>query len=260
MQIQPPVINIFEKAVRKAGKYLLRDFGEIENLQIQSKGLGDFVTNADLKTEQILIDTLKYYYPEATYITEESENIIGNEEMIVIDPIDGTTNFIHGIPLVGIVIAKIINEEITDGVIYNPILDDFFWASKGKGSWCNNNRLRVSKRQNIIDCIIGTGIPHMDRIYPQYLKEIDAITKNCSGLRRMGAASIDLAYVAAGKLDAYWERNLNIWDVSAGVLLVKEAGGRVSQPNGEFWNIHSKDILVSNSNIHEIIQEKLEII
>ena len=260
MQIQPPVINIFEKAVRKAGKYLLRDFGEIENLQIQSKGLGDFVTNADLKTEQILIDTLKYYYPEATYITEESENIIGNEEMIVIDPIDGTTNFIHGIPLVGIVIAKIINEEITDGVIYNPILDDFFWASKGKGAWCNNNRLRVSKRQDIIDCIIGTGIPHMDRIYPQYLKEIDAITKNCSGLRRMGAASIDLAYVAAGKLDAYWERNLNIWDVSAGVLLVKEAGGRVSQPNGESWDIHSKDILVSNSNIHEIIQEKLEII
>ena len=158
MQIQPPVINIFEKAVRKAGKYLLRDFGEIENLQIQSKGLGDFVTNADLKTEQILTDTLKYYYPEATYITEESEKIIGNEEMIVIDPIDGTTNFIHGIPLVGIVIAKIINEEITDGVIYNPILDDFFWASKGKGSWCNNNRLRVSKRQDIIDCIIGTGI------------------------------------------------------------------------------------------------------
>ena len=260
MQIQPPVINIFEKAVRKAGKYLLRDFGEIENLQIQSKGLGDFVTNADLKTEQILIDTLKYYYPEATYITEESEKIIGNEEMIVIDPIDGTTNFIHGIPLVGIVIAKIINEEITDGVIYNPILDDFFWASKGKGSWCNNNRLRVSKRQDIIDCIIGTGIPHMDRIYPQYLKEIDAITKNCSGLRRMGAASIDLAYVAAGKLDAYWERKLNIWDVSAGVLLVKEAGGRVSQPNGESWDIHSKDILVSNSNIHEIIQEKLEII
>jgi myo-inositol-1(or 4)-monophosphatase len=180
--------------------------------------------------------------------------------MIVIDPIDGTTNFIHGIPLVGIVIAKIINEEITDGVIYNPIVDDFFWASKGKGSWCNNNRLRVSKRQDIIDCIIGTGIPHMDRIYPQYLKEIDAITKNCSGLRRMGAASIDLAYVAAGKLDAYWERNLNIWDVSAGVLLVKEAGGRVSQPNGESWDIHSKDILVSNSNIHEIIQEKLEII
>ena len=260
MQIQPPVINIFEKAVRKAGKYLLRDFGEIENLQIQSKGLGDFVTNADLKTEQILIDTLKYYYPEATYITEESEKIIGNEEIIVIDPIDGTTNFIHGIPLVGIVIAKIINEEITDGVIYNPILDDFFWASKGKGAWCNNNRLRVSKRQDITDCIIGTGIPHMDRIYPQYLKEIDAITKNCSGLRRMGAASIDLAYVAAGKLDAYWEHNLNIWDVSAGVLLVKEAGGRVSQPNGESWDIHSKDILVSNSNIHEIIQEKLKII
>ena len=260
MQIQPPTINIFEKAVRKAGKTLLRDFGEIENLQIQSKGLGDFVTNADLKTEQILIDTLKYYYPDATYITEENGKIKGNKEIIVIDPIDGTTNFIHGIPLFGIVIAKIIDEEITDGVIYNPILDDFFWASKGKGAWCNNNRLRVSKRQNIIDCIIGTGIPHANRIYPQYLEEIDKITKNCSGLRRLGAASIDLSFVAAGKLDAYWERNLNIWDIAAGVLIVKEAGGRVSQPNGKNWDINSKDILVSNSNIHEIIQEKLGII
>ena len=260
MQIQPPIINIFEKAVRKAGKSVVRDFGEIENLQIQSKNLGDFVTNADLKTEQILIETLKYYYPNATYITEKNETIKGNEEIIVIDPIGGTTNFIHGIPLVGIVITKIINEEISDSVIYNPILDDFFWASKGKGAWCNNKRLRVSKRQDIIDCIIGTGITHINRTYPRYLEEIDMITKNCAGLRGLGATSIDLAFVAAGKLDAYWERNLNIWDISAGVLIVKEAGGRVSQPNGEPWDIHCKDILVSNSKIHEIIQEKLRII
>ena len=260
MLIQPPVINIFEKAVRKAGKALLRDFGEIENLQIQSKSLVDFVSNAYLKSEKILIETLKYYYPDATYIAEENGKIKGNEEIIVIDPIDGTTNFIHGIPLVGIVVAKIKNEEITDGVIYNPILDDFFWASKGKGAWCNNSRLRVSKRQNILDCVIGTGIPYANRLYPHYLEEIEAITKICSGLRRLGSASIDLAFVAAGKLDAYWERNLNIWDVSTGVLLVKEAGGIISQPNGKSWNIHSKDILVSNSNIHELIQEKLSII
>jgi myo-inositol-1(or 4)-monophosphatase len=260
MQIQPPVINIFEKAVRKAGKSIIRDFGEVENLQIQSKNLGDFVTSSDIKTEKILLETLQYYYPNATYITEESSGIKGNDETIVIDPIDGTTNFIHGIPLFGIVIGRIFNNEITDGVIFNPILNEFYWASKGKGAWCNNKRLRVSKRQDFMDCIIGTGIPHANRSYLNYLQEIDNVSKSCSGLRRMGAASIDLAFVASGKLDAYWERNLNLWDVSAGVILVKEAGGKVTQPNGDKWDLESKDILVSNLNIHEIIKEKLSII
>lgn len=257
MQIQPSVINIFEKAVRKAGKRLLRDFGEIENLQIHSKSLGDFVTNADLKTEQILLETLQYYYPESTYISEEKGKISGNDEMIVIDPIDGTTNFIHGIPFVGIVVSRIINNEITDGVIFNPIINDFFWASRGKGSWCNNKRLRVSKRQLLKECIVGTGIPHANRTYKKYLDEIDQVTKNCSGLRRMGSAAIDLAYVAAGKLDAFWERNLKLWDMSSGVLLVREAGGEVTELNGNPWNVSSKNILASNSSVHEIVLEKL---
>ena len=255
MQIQPPVINIFEKAVRKAGKSLIRDFGEIENLQIQSKSMGDFVTNADIKTEQILLETLQYYYPDASFLSEEKGKIEGGEEIIVIDPIDGTTNFIHGIPLIGIVVAKILDGEITDGVIFNPILNDFYWASKGKGAWCNDKRLRVSKRHELISCIVGTGIPHANRSYPNYLIEIDEISKKCSGLRRMGAASIDLAFVAAGKLDAFWERNLNIWDVSAGVLLVREAGGKVTEPNGKSWNTSSKDILASNMNIHDIMEK-----
>jgi len=260
MQIQPPVINIFEKAARKAGKSFLRDFGEIENLQIHSKNIGDFVTSADLKTEKILLETLQYYYPDSTYITEETGNIKGNEEIIVIDPIDGTTNFIHGIPMVGIVIGRIINDEITDGIIFNPILNEFYWASKGMGAWCNNKRLRVSKRQNIIDCVIGTGIPHANRSYPNYLKEIDNISKNSSGLRRIGAASIDLAYVAAGKLDAFWERNLNLWDVCSGILLVKEAGGKVTLPDGNIWNTKSRDILASNDYIHDQIQNKLTLL
>ena len=258
MQIQPPIINIFEKAARKAGKSLMRDFGEIENLQIQSKNVGDFVTNADIKTEKILLETLKYYYPDASYITEESGNFKGNEETIIIDPIDGTTNFIHGIPMVGIVIGRMLDGEITDGVIFNPIMNEFFWSSKGKGSWCNNRRLRVSKRQNLIDCVIATGIPHANRSYPNYLNEIDSVSKGCSGLRRMGAAAIDLAYVAAGKLDGYWEKNLNIWDLSAGVLLVKEAGGKVSLPNGKEWTVSSRDIMATNSFIHQNLQEKLQ--
>ena len=260
MKNQTPTINIFEKAVRKAGNGLSRDFGEIENLQIQSKNIGDFVTNADIKTEKILLETLRYYYPKATYITEETGNIKGDDEIIVIDPIDGTTNFIHGIPIVGIVIGRIFHGEITDGVIFNPILNEFYWASKGKGAWCNNKRLRVSKRQDFINCVIGTGIPHANRTYPKYLEEIDSISKSCAGLRRMGAASIDLAFVAAGKLDAFWERNLNLWDVSAGVILIREAGGKITEPNGNEWTLESRDILVSNTNIHHIISEKMQTI
>lgn len=257
---QPPLINILEKAARKAGKSILRDFGEIENLQIESKNIGDFVTNSDVKSEKILLETLQYYYPKASFISEESENIQGDAETFIIDPIDGTTNFIHGIPMVSIVIARIFEDEVTDGIIFNPILNEFYWASKGKGAWCNNKRLRVSKRQNLIECLIGSGIPHANRIYDNYLDEINEISKECSGLRRMGAASIDLAYVAAGRLDGYWERNLNIWDVCAGVLLVKEAGGKITQPNGNKWTIKSNDILASNTNIHEKIQKKLTLL
>ena len=261
MRNQTPTINIFEKAVRRASKSLIRDFGETENLQIQSKNIGDFVTKADLKAEKDLLDILKYYYPNYSYITEETGTIIGKEEeTIVIDPIDGTTNFIHGIPMFSVVLSKIVKGEVTDGVIFNPITNDFFWTSKGTGAWCNNKRLRVSKREHLQDCIIGTGIPHLGKIYGNYLQEIDQITKKCSGLRRMGSAALDLAYVAAGKLDAFWERNLNLWDVAAGVLLIKEAGGKVTEPSGNPWTLKSKDILASNSILHDEIQKKLVII
>ena len=206
--MQPAIINIFEKAARKAGKILTRDFGEIENLQIESKSIGDFVTNADIKVEKTILETLKYYYPEYTYITEESGRIEGNENTIVIDPIDGTSNFIHGIPHVGIVISKMINQEITDGIIFNPILNEFYWSSKGKGSWCNDRRIRVSNRTNLEDSLIGTGLPFGSRIYKNYLFEVDEILKSSAGIRRLGSAGLDLAYVASGKLDGFWEKNL----------------------------------------------------
>ncbi len=258
--MQPAVINIFEKAAKKAGKILIRDFGEIENLQIESKSIGDFVTNADIKVEKNLLETLKYYFPNYTYITEESGKIAGDENTIIIDPIDGTSNFIHGIPHVGIIIAKITDNEITDGIIYNPILNEFFWSSKGKGSWCNNRRLRVSNRTNLTDCLIGTGLPFGDRIYDKYLLEIDEILKSTAGIRRLGAAGLDLAYVAGGKLDGFWEKDLNLWDISAGILLVKEAGGRVSKINGENWTIDSRDVLVSNTKIHDDLSKKLSLL
>jgi len=256
----PPVINIFEKAAKKAGKILIRDFGEMENLQIESKSMGDFVTNCDLKIEKILIDTLRYYYPNISFITEESGVIKGDEDTIIIDPIDGTSNFIHGIPQVSIVITMLKNNEILDGIIYNPILNEFYWASKGKGAWCNNKRLRVSKRQNLADCLIGTGIPFGERIYNGYLDEINSISKKTAGLRRLGSASIDLAYVAAGKLDGFWEKDLNLWDVSSGVLLVREAGGKISEPNGKDWSINSRDILASNLSIHNQLKENLTLL
>ncbi len=256
----PATINIFERAARKAGKILTRDFGEIENLQVQSKSVGDFVTSADLKVEQSLLETLRYYYPNANFITEESGFIKGEGETIVIDPIDGTSNFIHGIPLVGIVIGKIVDDKITDGIIFNPILNEFYWASEGKGAWCNNKRLRVSKRQNLSNCLIGTATPFGERIYVNYYKELDKISKLTSGIRELGSASINLAYLAAGKIDGFWEKNLNLWDVCSGVLLVKEAGGRISEPQGDDWNTKSRDILASNTLTHKKLIENLTLL
>ena len=256
----PATINIFEKAARKAGRILARDFGEIENLQIQSKSVGDFVTSADLKVEQSLLETLQYYYPNANYLTEESGSIKGDGDTIVIDPIDGTSNFIHGIPHVGIVIGKIVNNEITDGIIFNPILNEFYWASNGKGAWCNNKRIRVSKRQELSSCLIGSGAPFGERIYVNYYKELENISKLTAGVRRLGAASIDLAYVASGKIDGFWEKDLNLWDVCSGVLLIKEAGGRVSEPEGDSWTTKSRDILVSNTLIHNRLIKNLTLL
>ena len=256
----PAVINIFEKAAKKAGKILTRDFGEIENLQIESKSIGDFVTSADIKVEKSILETLKYYYPDFSYVTEESGNIKGNENTIIIDPIDGTSNFIHGIPHVSIVIAKMTNNEITDGIVYNPILNEFFWASKGKGSWCNEKRLRVSNRSKLSDCLIGTGLPFGERIYKNYLLEIDEVLKCTAGIRRLGSAGLDLAYVASGKLDGFWERDINLWDISSGVLLVNEAGGRVSKINGDKWDANDREILATNSHIYDDLKEKLSLL
>ncbi len=258
--MQPAIINIFEKAAKKAGKIIVRDFGEIENLQMQSKSIGDFVTNVDVKVEKSILDTLQYYFPDYSYITEESGAIQGSDNTIIIDPIDGTSNFIHGIPHVGIVIARMFNDEITDGIIYNPILNEFFWSSKGKGSWCNDRRLRVSKRHLMSDCLIGTGLPFGERIYKNYLEEIDEILKCTAGIRRLGSAGLDLAYVASGKLDGFWENDLNLWDVSAGILLVLEAGGKITNLKNNKWSTKDRDIVASNNIIHEEFISKLTLL
>ena len=176
--------------------------------------------------------------------------------MIVIDPIDGTTNFIHGIPLIAIVIAKIVNNEITDGVVYNPILNEFYWASLGQGSWCNNKRLRVSKRHDLTNCLIGTGIPFGNRVYKNFYKELDNVSKKSAGVRRLGAAALDLAYVASGRLDGFFHNSINLWDVAAGALIVKEAGGIVNDLNK--FDIDNIDIKASSTAINDKMIENLE--
>mgnify|MGYP001203150619 CR=1 FL=1 len=255
MSNKSEIIKIFENAAREAGKLIYKEFGKISEAKVQSKDIGDFVTTTDLETENILLKILKKHFPNSSYLTEESDPFKGNNETIVIDPIDGTTNFIHGIPSVAIVIGRVYNDEITDGIIFNPISNEFYFATKGKGAWCNNKKLTVSKNKKIANCLVGATIPHANRGYKNYLKEIDDVAKKCAGFRCTGSAAIDLTLVATGKTDAFFQRNLKLWDMCSGVLIVKEAGGRVTQPNGKEWTIKSSDIIASNSFVHKQIQE-----
>ena len=254
MSNKSELIKIFESAAREAGKLIKEEFGKVTESKVQSKDLGDFVTNTDLETENILLNILKKNFPNSSYLTEESDPFKGNDETIVIDPIDGTSNFIHGIPSIGIVIARVHKEEITDGIIFNPVSDELFFATKDKGAWCNNEKLMVSQNNEIANSLIGTTIPHANRGYKNYLNEIDNVAKKCAGFRCTGSAAIDLSLVASGKTDAFYQRNLKLWDMCSGVLIVKEAGGLVTQPNGNEWTIESTDILASNSFIHEQVQ------
>ena len=246
---QPPIINIMEKAARTAGKKLIRDFGELEKLQVSSKTLGNFVTNADVRTEKILKESLEYHYPNYGFIMEEEGNVTGKDKdnTFVIDPIDGTSNFIHGIPHFCIAIAKLSNDTISDGIIFNPITNEFYWASKGKGSWLNNQRLRVSNRKKLEECVVGASSIEKDL---NSIDKLNFLKKNSVSFRNMGSAALDLAYVASGKLDAFWGYNLNLWDIAAGIILVLEAGGTVTTSNFDKWDISSRDILASNSFIH----------
>ena len=250
-----PVVNIMEKAARRASKKLIRDFGELEKLQISSKSLGNFVTNADIYTEKAIKETLSYHFPDYGFILEESEDTTGKnkDNVFVIDPIDGTSNFIHGIPQFCIAIAKLSFGEISDGIIFNPITNEFYWASKGRGSWLNNQRLRVSNRKELDKCLIGASSFEREE---SFIKQSLFLKNNSASFRAMGSAALDLAFVASGRLDGYWGSNLNLWDIAAGVLLIKESGGNITRTDGKKWDIFSKNVLASNSLIHELILDK----
>ena len=240
------------KVCRKAAKILIRDFGEIENLQVSLKGPGNFVTASDIKVEKILVEELQKARPTYSILSEEIGEINNDESFKwIIDPIDGTSNFLHGIPHFAISIGLEHNKEIICGIIYDPIKDEMFTAEKGNGAYINNKRMRVSSRSKLKDCIIFTGGPRQnpkdkELFFVEY-KNFSSIVK--TPIRKMGSASLDIAYVAAGRCDGFWQRNLNYWDYAAGIILVKESGGFVTDFNGENRYIENKTILVTNSKI-----------
>ena len=248
------------KVCRKAAKILIRDFGEIENLQVSLKGPGNFVTASDIKVEKILVEELQKARPTYSILSEEIGEINNDESFKwIIDPIDGTSNFLHGIPHFAISIGLEHDKEIICGIIYDPIKDEMFTAEKGNGAYVNNKRMRVSSRSKLKDCIIFTGGPRQnpkdkELFFVEY-KNFSSIVK--TPIRKMGSASLDIAYVAAGRCDGFWQRNLNYWDYAAGIILVKESGGFVTDFNGKNRYIENKTILVTNSKIDKEMIEVL---
>ena len=249
------------KACRKAAKIIIRDFGEIENLQVSLKGPGDFVTNCDKKVEKILIEELQKARPNYSILSEEIGEIKNDESFKwIIDPIDGTSNFLHGIPHFAISIGLERDKEIICGIIYDPIKDEMFSAEKGNGSYINNQRMRVSSRSKLKDCIIFTGGPKDGSTNKELsMKEYNKFSsKVIIPIRKLGSGALDIAYVAAGRCDGMWSRNLNYWDISAGIILVKEAGGFVTDFDGENEYIQNKTILATNSKINKEMIEVLK--
>ena len=236
-------LNVMIKACEKASKVIIRDFGEIENLQVSKKGPKDFVTKTDKRVEKILIEELSKAKKNYTIITEESGLIKKTDEdnIWIIDPIDGTTNFLHGIPHFAISIALKCKNEIKSGIIFDPIKNEMFYAEKNNGSFFNNHRVRVSKKIELDDCLFATN--HEGAKYSEL------------NLRYTGCAALDLAYVGCGRLDGYFHNNINIWDIAAGILIVNEAGGKVNDINES--NIQNINIRASNNNIHTKMLEKL---
>ena len=258
MRLNSPQINLITKACMKASRSLIRDFGEIENLQVSEKGPGDFVTSADKRTEKILIDELQKAHPEYGFVTEESGilNKSNLKNRWIIDPIDGTMNFLNGIPQFAISIGYEEDGEIKSGVIFNPITNEMFCAEKGNGAYLNNSRIRVSKKKKIKDALLVTGGPKgaskiKDKIFSEYIK----ISNNVSNVRKFGSAALDIAYVACGRFDGYWQRELNYWDIAAGIIILKEAGGFVDFFEEDLNLPLKKNILATNSIIHNELSD-----
>jgi myo-inositol-1(or 4)-monophosphatase len=240
-------------AALKAARGLLRDFGEVEQLQVSRKGPADFVSTADHKSERTLRAELSKARPGFGFLMEESGETPGTDEKQrwIIDPLDGTTNFLHGIPHFCISLALEREGEIVAGVVYDPTRDEMFWAEKGIGAYMNDRRLRVAGRTKLDDAVIATGIPYRERGHHEsYLETLGAVMGATAGVRRMGSAALDLAYVAAGRYDGFWEFGLSTWDIAAGIIIVREAGGQISDPGGGSDPLRTGEIIASNVQLH----------
>ena len=247
-----PLLTVMVEAAQKAGRALRRDFGEIEQLQVSRKGPADFVSKADIKAEDILVNALQKARPAYGFLNEEGGEIEGSDisNRWIIDPLDGTTNFLHGIPHFAVSVALERDRRIEAGVVYNPITDDLYYAERGKGAFLRDSRLRVSGRQHINESLFATGIPFLGRPdHDVFIKELEAVMAGSVGIRRFGSAALDLAFVAAGRYDGYWERNLQSWDMAAGILLVREAGGIVTDINGKDKMLENGSIIASNGDL-----------
>ncbi len=253
MVMRSPVLNVMANAALKAARGLIRDFGEVEHLQVSVRGPDEFVASADLKAERLLKAELKRARPGYGLLFEESGEERGTDprHRWIVDPLGGTTNFLHGIPHFAISIALERDGEIVAGLVYEPTRDEMYSAEKGLGAYVNDRRLRVSARRQLGAAVIGTGMPdgpHADN--PAYLAILPTVMAATSGIRRMGAAALDLAYVAAGRLDGFWEFGLAPWDIAAGILLVREAGGYVSDLSGGRDMMTKGDVLAANDHLH----------
>lgn len=260
MSTRSPILNVMTRAADKAARGLKRDFGEVEQLQVSQKGPADFVSNADIKAEKVLREELSKARPGFGFLLEEGGTVKGTDpdHRWIIDPLDGTTNFLHGLPHFAISIGLEKNGEIIAGVVYDPIKEEMFCAEKGGGAFLNDRRLRVSGRKNMHEALIGTGIPFKGRgDGDRFNQQLSVMMRETAGVRRWGAAALDLAYVAAGRLDGFWEEGLSAWDLAAGLLLVRESGGYVSDMNGGQTMLESGSVLASNNLLHAPLQSLL---
>ena len=255
------LLKVMIDAVRKAARGLTRDFGEVAELQVSKKGAGDYVSAADIKAEQVLFEELMRVRPGYGFIGEERGLIEGSDKTHtwIVDPLDGTTNFLHAIPHFAVTAALERDGVIVAGVTYNPISNEMFWDEKGKGAYLNDKRLRVAARRHLDETVLATGIPFIGKPgHAVFLKELHQVSQKVSGVRRFGSAALDLAYVAAGRFDGYWERGLQNWDMAAGTLLVTEAGGKVTDADGDIAPLHSGTVLASSLELHPLILETLK--
>jgi myo-inositol-1(or 4)-monophosphatase len=254
------LLNVMVQAAMKAGRSLSRDFGEVQNLQVSMKGPGDYVSQADRKAEETIFTELSKARPGYSFLMEERGTVEGSDDQHrwIVDPLDGTTNFLHGIPLFAISIALERQGQIVAGVVYNPAMDELYTAERGGGAFMNDRRLRVAARTKLSDAVIGCGLPHLGRgHHGNFLVELRNVMGEAAGVRRFGSASLDLCDLAAGRMDGFWETGLSAWDIAAGILMIREAGGFVSDMDGSQAMLETGSLVAGNETIHRALMKTL---